>query len=417
MILLVFIDNLAYSLFVMGFVSLLLLYMMSSMYLAYRKGKRDFIDYIRGATVPLAVIGIYIIISGIYGQLTWPLPGSYNILFYDPFISLGIAIVSFAAATRYRVRLEYIGFLSLLFGVMVIVYGITAYGIKMTTAPFAMLVLYILYGIVGILAYPASMIVDRLPGLKRGMWYGWNMVFVIFWIFLLVAVSSLIQGMVVLFFVRERGTFRKSKMGSGRIQMISFDRFLLVFSVGTFLVTLVSSQFSVTLPLYAGVRAAVPTDLIGYIYAVNGLVVVLGQYPMTWVTRRLNVVTVMIMGSLFYSLGYFLVALSTNLYGLMIDMVFITVGENLTTPGMNTVVSRIAPAGKTGRYMGFLSMANSGGRAVGPSIGAFLMFFFAYRGLEVWGALASLGIVSISILSIFYFAVYRSYSSYGTDAV
>ena len=187
MILLVFIDNLAYSLFVMGFVSLLLLYMMSSMYLAYRKGKRDFIDYIRGATVPLAVIGIYIIISGIYGQLTWPLPGSYNILFYDPFISLGIAIVSFAAATRYRVRLEYIGFLSLLFGVMVIVYGITAYDIKMTTAPFAMLVLYILYGIVGILAYPASMIVDRLPGLKRGMWYGWNMVFVIFWIFLLLS--------------------------------------------------------------------------------------------------------------------------------------------------------------------------------------------------------------------------------------
>ena len=45
------------------------------------------------------------------------------------------------------------------------------------------------------------------------------------------------------------------------------------------------------------------------------------------------------------------------------------------------------------------------------------MFFFAYRDLEVWGALASLGIVSISILSIFYFAVYRSYSSYGTDAV
>ena len=183
----VFIDDLAYSLFIMGFVSLLLLYMMSSMYLSYRKRKRDFIDYMRGATVPLAIIGIYILISGIYGQLTWPLPGSYNILFYDPFISLGIAIVSFAAAVRYRVRLEYIGFVSLLFGIMVILYGITAYGIRMTKAPFAMLMLYIFYGIVGILAYPATMIVDRLPGLQRGMWYGWNVIFVLFWIFLLLS--------------------------------------------------------------------------------------------------------------------------------------------------------------------------------------------------------------------------------------
>jgi DHA1 family multidrug resistance protein B-like MFS transporter len=98
-------------------------------------------------------------------------------------------------------------------------------------------------------------------------------------------------------------------------------------------------------------------------------------------------------------------------------MVFITVGENLTTPGMNTVVSRIAPAGKTGRYMGFLSMANSGGRAVGPSIGSFLMFFFAYRGLEVWGSIASLGLISISLLAIFYFSVYRSYVSNGSDTV
>ena len=233
------------------------------------------------------------------------------------------------------------------------------------------------------------------------------------YIFILMSVTNVLQLVLIVRVLSDK----MKDTSTSRPKGYSIDRRILLFAAGTFFVTLVASQFSVTLPVYSTKIVGILEQQLGYIYAVNGLVVVLGQYPMTWVTRRLNVVTVMIMGSLFYSLGYFLVALSTNLYGLMIDMVFITVGENLTTPGMNTVVSRIAPAGKTGRYMGFLSMANSGGRAVGPSIGAFLMFFFAYRGLEVWGALASLGIVSISILSIFYFAVYRSYSSYGTDAV
>ncbi|MCL4451245.1 MAG: MFS transporter [Candidatus Thermoplasmatota archaeon] len=233
------------------------------------------------------------------------------------------------------------------------------------------------------------------------------------YIFILMSVTNVLQLVLIVRVLADK----MKDSSTPRPKGYSLDRRILLFAAGTFFVTLVASQFSVTLPVYSTKIVGILEQQLGYIYAVNGIVVVLGQYPMTWVTRRLDVVTVMILGSLFYSLGYFLVAFSSSLYGLMLDMVFITVGENLTTPGMNTVVSRIAPAGKTGRYMGFLSMANSGGRAVGPSIGAFLMFFFAYRGLEVWGTLASLGIVSISILSIFYFAVYRAYSSYGNDAV
>ncbi len=235
--------------------------------------------------------------------------------------------------------------------------------------------------------------------------------FGIFWIFLLVAVSSLIQGMVVLFFVGERGTFRKSKMGSGRIQMISFDRFLLVFSVGTFLVTLVSSQFSVTLPLYAGVRAAVPTDLIGYIYAVNGVVVVVGQYPITNFMKRYPDIVSMIAGALAYTVGYLLVGFSTTLPQFMGDMVIITIGENLTSPIMNTVVSRIAPEGRVARYMGFLGMVNSTGRALGPSVGAFFIAIYAYNGLRIWSSVGAFGLLSIIAFVAFARMLSRSFAA------
>ena len=235
--------------------------------------------------------------------------------------------------------------------------------------------------------------------------------FRIFWIFLLVAVSSLIQGIVVLFFVRERGTFRKREKGSGRIQMISFDRFLLVFSAGTFLVTLVSSQFSVTLPLYAGVRAAVPTDLIGYIYAVNGVVVVVGQYPITNFMKRYPDIVSMIAGALAYTVGYLLVGFSTTLPQFMGDMVIITIGENLTSPIMNTVVSRIAPEGKVARYMGFLGMVNSTGRALGPSVGAFFIAIYAYDGLRIWSSVGAFGLLSIVAFVAFARMLSRSFTA------
>ncbi|MCL4307556.1 MAG: MFS transporter [Candidatus Thermoplasmatota archaeon] len=235
--------------------------------------------------------------------------------------------------------------------------------------------------------------------------------FGIFWIFLLVAVSSLIQGMVVLFFVRERGTYRKREKGSGRIQMISFDRFLLVFSAGTFLVTLVSSQFSVTLPLYAGVKAAVPTDLIGYIYAVNGVVVVVGQYPITNFMKRYPDIVSMMAGALAYTIGYLLVGFSTTLPQFMGDMVVITIGENLTSPIMNTVVSRIAPEGKVARYMGFLGMVNSTGRALGPSVGAFFIAIYAYNGLRIWSSVGAFGLLSIVAFMAFARMLARSFTA------
>ncbi len=227
------------------------------------------------------------------------------------------------------------------------------------------------------------------------------------YIFLLVSITNLIQLIIIARVLVQGGRISSRKEGGAFV----FDWRILMFAAATFFGTLVASQFSVTLPVYSTKVVGILEYQIGYIYAVNGLVVVIGQYPMTWITRKLNVITVMIAGSMFYALGYLLVAFSGSLYSLMADMVFITIGENLTTPGMNTVVSRIAPEGKTGRYMGFLSMANSAGRSVGPSIGSFLMFIYAYNGLRVWGSIASLEIISISILALFYFMVYRSYRS------
>jgi len=183
----VFVDNLAYELFAISFAGFLLLYTISSMYLVYRRKDRNFSEYLMGASVPLGLLGAYMLIQGLWGQFTWPLPGSYNILFFDPLVSFGLLLIGFALSVRYKVRLEYVGFFGLMVGVMVIAYGIEGYNIGLTKEPIALLALYFLYGLVGIFSFPVSLIADRIPNVKYNAWIGWHIALATFWILLLVA--------------------------------------------------------------------------------------------------------------------------------------------------------------------------------------------------------------------------------------
>jgi putative membrane protein len=183
-----FIDNLGFCLFGISFAGFMLLYTITSMYLVYRKRGKEYSAYLKSASVPIALIAVYLLVQGLWGQFVWPLPGSYNILFYDPMIAFALILLSFSLAIRYNSRLEYAGFLGLLVGIMVIVYGFFGYGLGLTEEPIALFMLYLFYGVAGIFSYPVSLIADRLPGLqKKKAWMGWHVALFIFWIALFVA--------------------------------------------------------------------------------------------------------------------------------------------------------------------------------------------------------------------------------------
>jgi putative membrane protein len=184
----VFIDDLAFSLFTLSFAGLLLFYTIASLYFVYKKQHSEFKEYLGSSDAPLMVVGLLMVVSGLWGQFTWPLPGSYNILFYDPYLAFGILLVAFALSVREGVRLEYSGFLGLMVGAMTIVYGVVGYNAGLTQEPVALLLMYLFYGLAGIFAYPVSLIADRLPGLmRRNLWPGWNICLVAFGVFLVIA--------------------------------------------------------------------------------------------------------------------------------------------------------------------------------------------------------------------------------------
>lgn len=182
-----FIDDLAMELFTLALVGIVSMYMTASVYLEYRKnGAKNIEEILKPGVFPLGVLGVVILIMGFYGEMTWPLPGSYNILFYDPYMFIGMILVMMAVAIGYRQKLQYVGILAFFAGIIAIYYGANAYIDKMTSSPIAMLGLYIAFGLTGVFTFPTTLIYDMLPGREK-VSKGWTVILVLFWLGLIIS--------------------------------------------------------------------------------------------------------------------------------------------------------------------------------------------------------------------------------------
>ncbi|WP_297217666.1 MFS transporter [Thermoplasma sp.] len=215
-------------------------------------------------------------------------------------------------------------------------------------------------------------------------------------IFLFVAIANATATIISIMFVNTNARFRTQRSG-----FLVKDYTLFFFSIPVFLLIMVSSQFSVTLPIYIVDDLHIIIRNLAYFYAVNGIVVVLGQYPISRMMRRYSDLYGLILGSVFYTIGYLMVSFSHTLFYLIIDMIVITIGENFTSPNISTVTSKIAPRDKVGRYMGFIGMINQLARTASPSVGTFILYSLSSSPVLVWPAIDGFGISAIILFLMF----------------
>ena len=182
----VFIDDLAFELFTLSLVGVVSIYLTGYAYLYYRKGLKDVETIMRPGAFILGILGVIIVIMGIFGEMTWPLPGSYNILFYDPYLLFGIILVSVSSSIILKQKLQFSGILALFSGLIAIYYGVNAYLDKMTSSPIAMLGLYLSLGLTGMFTFPATLIYDLLPS-RDNVSKFWTLILVLFWVGLIVS--------------------------------------------------------------------------------------------------------------------------------------------------------------------------------------------------------------------------------------
>jgi len=138
--------------------------------------------------------GLVLLIVALKDEFTWPLPGSYNILFYDPLVFLGVSVLAWWLTLRSGQRFLYAGILTAILGLLTIYYGSVGYALGMTQEPAAMFALYALYGLTGFLSLPLGIAIDgyRMPG-QRAKWVAWVAL-----IFGVLAILSLIVNLVLI---------------------------------------------------------------------------------------------------------------------------------------------------------------------------------------------------------------------------
>jgi len=172
-----FIDPLAFVEVVLFIVSVVGTWVTLESLGAIRRDRPDELRAIlQGAAIPFLSVGMVALILSLWGEMTWPLPGSYNILFWDVFLLFGIVLISFGVAFYRGTRVQYSGLMALAAGIIVIFYGVTAYQQGLTREPLETLLLYLGFGAVAILSLPASLVADWFLAPVRPTQFPWTRV-------------------------------------------------------------------------------------------------------------------------------------------------------------------------------------------------------------------------------------------------
>ena len=179
-----------------------------------------------------------------------------------------------------------------------------------------------------------------------------------------------------------------AQYGLGVLRIFRLDPAFALFMAFSFLLFLASSQLSSTLSVYSVKIVGIAEQQLGMLYAINGLMIIFFQIPITRMVSRLSQGARASIGAGLYTLGYLSMALAGSWWHLAASVVVVSTGELLTEPAIMTSVSRMSGRESVGRYMGLYGLVRGLGYSVGPWLGATLYSQFAHQPLCLWSPLA-----------------------------
>ena len=153
----------------------------------------------------------------------------------------------------------------------------------------------------------------------------------------------------------------------------------------------VAGQWGTTLTLFWTSFDKIPYATIGILYSLNGVFVVLLQLPTNRLMISIPDHVRMFIGGMIYAVSFFALSLFSGFAFLVIDVFFLTLGENTISPVTSSVVSKIAPDDKRGQYFGAFYLVSGFVTPMAPLMGTSLMQYFSYSPIIFWGIIAVIG--------------------------
>lgn len=209
-------------------------------------------------------------------------------------------------------------------------------------------------------------------------------------VFLFPAIASVAEWYLYFRYVKETGYTRP--VGGEKMRIPISDRPFIMLCMLIASVWFVAGQWGTTLTLFWSRVDSIPNSLIGVLYAINGVVVVFLQIPTNWVLAKMKDYRRIALGGLVYSFSFFALAFGSGFLFLAVDVVFITLGENILSPIAYSIVGKMAPPEKRGQYYGAFQLIMGLIMPVAPVLGTVLLTRYQYEPLMMWGPLMILGV-------------------------
>jgi len=159
----------------------------------------------------------------------------------------------------------------------------------------------------------------------------------------------------------------------------------------SFLVALVFQQGSVGLPVAMGEAGFTPADY-GMAIAVNGVLIVALQIPVTRFIEHRDVRRLLVVSSLLAGYGFGLTALAGSVGVFALTVCVWTLGEMINAPTQTGLVVRLSPVQGRGRYQGVYTLSWSLAALVAPLVSGLVIDRFGAEWL--WGLCAAVGTVA-----------------------
>jgi MFS family permease len=129
------------------------------------------------------------------------------------------------------------------------------------------------------------------------------------------------------------------------------------------------AQLVAPMSVHATAHGGLTETQVGFLFAVNGALVVLFQQAATRAVSRVALTRAAAAGCLFYLAGWSWVGFARGWWPLAFGMAIVTTGEIVVSPSLEALAANLAPNRLKGRYLGFQGLLQSLGQALGPLLG------------------------------------------------
>jgi predicted MFS family arabinose efflux permease len=140
------------------------------------------------------------------------------------------------------------------------------------------------------------------------------------------------------------------------------------------------------------------------ILVVDGVTVICLTLLVNFLTRKIPAFPAVILGTVITSLSWLILAFRPTIWGAVFSLFFLAMGEIIQAPRYYEYISRLAPAGQQGTYMGFAFLPIGIGSLIGGWFGGTLVHHFGevtHQPARMWWVVTGVGVVTTALLWIY----------------